>query len=262
MKLKFILPLLVVGLHATDVKIVELDNTGFNDSMKIDFHTNNEVLNRNTPLFLTLKGFPLGVNTYSEKLRGMRQSVYGTSIAVYFNGQQRLNLRKIDEPTKESRKSFDKDYRKYIPTKVAKQLHEGKNAITIVALNSFGESSKSSSGIITKIIDFGKRVPRDQVLEQKLNMPYILYNEPRGTFMKGEPVLLDFITQNASLSARGNKVIVYIDGIKVGEVIKHKPHQILHLPRGKHIVKLELVDTKGYPYSLPFNSQQSEITVE
>lgn len=263
MKYSYLLPVFLIStLFATDVKVVELEHTSFNKDMKVEFHTNNEVLSRNNPIFFRLKSFPLGVNTYSEKLMGMRQNPHGTSIVMFFNGGERIYLRKIDASVAEKNRNYEKDYRKYLPSKIAKELHEGKNVVTIAALNSYGESIKHAGGISTRIVDYGKRVPRNQSLEEKLNKPYVLYNEPTGKFLKGEPVLLDFISQNVSLSPKGNKIIVRIDGIDVAHIVKNVPHKILNLPRGRHLVKLILVNNAGHPYQLPFDVQESVITVD
>ncbi len=259
----FVVSIISFQLNATSVQIIPLESTPLISDMKIGFHTNNEVLTRNNPLYLRVRSYLLGVSTYSPSLMGMRQSPLGTTLAIFFNGDQRIYLRKVDvSNVSDSKLSFEKDFRKYLPSKIAKELQEGKNGVTVVAVNSYGESMKKPFAIETRIIDYGKRVPRNHELEEKMQKPYILYNEPTGRFMKGEPVLLDFISLNTSISPKGNHVIVKIDGEEIAKIEKNVPHKIMNLPRGKHLVSLTLVDSSGKPYPLPFKPQEKSIVVD
>ena len=250
-------------LFSAAVEVTPMKATPTDNNAHINFHTDNAVLSRNDPLHFSLKSYPLGINTYSESLLGMRQDPHGTTVLILFNGEQRIYLRKIDSsPLTDGKLYYQKSFRKYLSTKIAKELVEGKNSVTAIALNSYGESVKTTASIHTKIVDYGKRVPRNKKLENKIQEPYLLYNEPTGNFMKGEAILLDFVVMNASLSPKGSKVVVKIDGVDVATLSQETPHKITNLPRGHHLIKLTLIDSKGRPYRLPFKSQEKSITVQ
>lgn len=254
---------LALSLQASLVKVEPLKPTPFTSNLFLDFHTNHSVLSRNTPLMFQLKSFPLGVKTYSEELIGMRQNPYGTSVLILFNGQERIYLQKLDcNPLIKHAQSYEKHFQKFLTTKIARGLKEGKNAITAVPLNSFGESTKFAEQIQTRVVDYGKRAPRDAVLETKLSQPHVLYNEPKGKFLKGESLLLDFVVLNTVLSKKGNRVVLKIDGEQVAIIEQNVPHKISHLPRGNHLIKIVLIDKNGHPLEEPFGNQESQIVIE
>ncbi len=262
-KLSLLSILLAIDLCAGVVRIEPMKATPFNANLQIDFDTNHSVLSRNEPLHFHLKSFPLGIHIYSESLTGMRQNNYGTTVLVLLNGEHRIYLKKLDmNPLKKESQSYEKHFQKYISTKIARELKEGKNTISAIPLSSFGESIKQQKAIQTKIVDFGKRSQRDYELEEKLNRPYILYNEPSGSYLKGEPILLDFVVCNTTLSKGGDRVLVKIDGEEVATLDQYVPYKITQMPLGHHIIKLTLIDAKGATHPNPFCEQQCTITVE
>ncbi len=254
---------IATSLSANVVKIEPLKTTPFNTNIQVEFDTNHSVLSRNDPIYFHLKSFPLGVNTYSESLMGLRQNPYGTTVLVVLNGEHRIYLKKVDSnPLKKDSQSYEKHFQKFLTTKIARELKEGKNTISVIPLTSYGESVKLPKVIQTKIVDFGKRTQRDPQLEEKLNRPYVLYNEPTGRYLKGEPVLLDFVLFNTTLSPGGNRVLVKIDGEQVALLDQYVPYKIHQLPLGQHVIKIALIDSKGISYPHPFCEQQCHITVE
>lgn len=248
---------------ASGVKITPIDSTPHEADVQIDFHTENAILTRNQPLCFQIRSYPLGVSTYAPSLTGMRQNPFGTTLLLIFNGEHRLHLRKIDHnPLAKPSQPFEKEFRKFLTTKLAKHLKEGKNVVTAVACNSYGESLKLPAVVCTKIVDYGKRVPRDTSLEDKLNQPYVLYNAPTGHYSKGEGILLDFITMNTCLSPNGDRITLKMDGEEVAEITSNTAYRIDHLPCGQHTIELILINQEGQAYPHPFCSQKETIIVE
>jgi hypothetical protein len=140
------------------------------------------------------------------------------------------------------------------------RLKEGMHTIRAFLARSFGESLKGDNSFAALNFYVGKEVENSSV---DLSQPYITYNEPndRMHLQEGKPILLDFYVCNAELSSDGYKVRLTIDG-KVNRVITSwQPFYIYGLKKGKHTVRLELLDPENTLVPGTFNDVQQSFTV-
>ena len=81
-------------------------------------------------------------------------------------------------------------------------------------------------------------------LNVDLQKPYLTYNEPQGKYpySQSNPILLDFLISNCDLSSDGYKVALMIDGQNIQALTDYTPYYIYNLNRGKHKIRLELLD--------------------
>ena len=125
---------------------------------------------------------------------------------------------------------------------------------------SYGESLKGSkcfSAVYFFIKD--KKIDRSM----SLRTPYLTYNEPSEhvTYSVDVPVLLDFYIHNCELSKDGYKVKLSIDDEHIMDLDKWRPYYIYGLKKGKHIVRLQLLDAEGAEAPGVFNDVKQKIKV-
>lgn len=160
------------------------------------------------------------------------------------------------DPFDESGWYFTMSYKFEVPHK----LKEGMHTIRAFLARSFGESLKGDNSFVALNFYVGEEVEN---LNIDLSQPYITYNEPsdRMHLQENKPILLDFYVCNTELSSDGYKVRLTIDG-KVNRVITAwQPFYIYGLKRGKHTVRLELLDSENKLVSGAFNDVQQSFTV-
>jgi hypothetical protein len=79
--------------------------------------------------------------------------------------------------------------------------------------------------------------------------------------VEGRPILLDFYVSNTELSPDGYRVRLTVDG-KVNRTLSFwQPYYIYGLKKGKHTVRLELLDPTGQLVPGMFNNVQQSFTV-
>lgn len=245
-----------------EVQITELNPTPYNENIQVDFHTNGPLEN-DKPLHLKVRSYPLGVSRYNEQLGRMKTNPNGSTILVLINGTYRTYVVKNENnPLIEQRTYFTKQFRKFLPRDITKNLERGQIVVTVIALNNYNESIKFGGAMETRVVNYKASLQRNPKLDEKLSKPYILYNEPYGDFEEGVPILLDFIVMNTNLGAQADKVKVYIDGNPQETLSQWVPYQITNLPPGTHSIRLVLVDENGKPYPEPFGPQQTTIVVQ
>lgn len=247
---------------APEVQVTELRPSEYNDNIKIDFHTNGP-LDTDKPIHFKVRSFPLGVDPYNEQLGRMKTNPNGTTILLIINGKYRSYVVKNENnPLVEQRTYFTKQFRKFLPRDVTKNLERGQIVVTAVALNNYNESIKIGGAMETRVINYKTAEKRNPKLDEKLSKPYILYNEPYGDFEEGLPILLDFLVINTNLGSESDKVKLYIDGVPNDTLTQWTPYQITGLSAGMHSIRIVLIDEDGKEYPEPFGPQQSTIVVQ
>ena len=96
----------------------------------------------------------------------------------------------------------------------------------------------------TDVYCYGTEKKGIRKLKKDLKSPFIVYNEPHGK-VQGSSALLDFYVRNAIVSKNEYKIDVYINGKKESRLISWQPYVIQNLPKGKHDIRLELIDPEG-----------------
>lgn len=145
--------------------------------------------------------------------------------------------------------------------KIPFSLKEGRHTIRVFPARSFGESLKGQNTL--HAISFYLGTTDGPSYGGDLSAPYLTYNEPSDQMplTANQPILLDFLVTNCELSPDGYKVRLSIDGKANRTLTVWQPYYIYGLPKGKHTVRLELLDQSGKVVSGPFNDVRRTITI-
>ncbi len=204
-----------------------------------------------------IDGYALGAASQFERASEIVETKLGQTVHVVIDNQPYfpINEPAID-PFDEGGFYYDMSYKFEIPFR----LTEGMHTVRMFPARSFGESLKGDKtfAAIQFYVGSVKENP-----EMDLSQPYITYNEPSNQMplMAGKPILLDFYVTNAELSPDGYKVRLTIDG-KVNRMITFwQPYYIYGLKRGRHTIRLELLDGQGKVAPGLFNDVKQTITL-
>jgi hypothetical protein len=141
-------------------------------------------------------------------------------------------------------------------------LDKGEHVIRVFPATSYGESIKRYNNFDASIVYVGAK---RNTLQQDLSKPYLTYNEPQGEYkLKStqDPILLDFFISNCTLTREGYKVLLTIDGEVMGKLYQWVPYLIFGLTKGKHTVRLELLDPQDAVVPGLFNVNERTINVK
>ena len=258
-----VLPLCVFG----NIQVVRLDKSPYNERVIIHrMYTERDVLGgRDNPLVMQVVDFPLGVFLASKPngFRGLREYGTGSTILVWVYApdgtQKRFYIYKQDAPPfVEPRTYFKENYRKAFTD--SDGIPHGKVVVIAILVNSYGESIKAYNAQKTLVVDYGEKSGENSFVEG-LDRPYLIYNEPYGTFRKGDPIILDFYVENVSLGRDAYSVEVFVDGKKEDTVYEWAPYKMIGFSSGRHEVEIVLRDPDGKVVKQPFGPQKNTIRV-
>ena len=139
-------------------------------------------------------------------------------------------------------------------------LKEGSHTLRVFPTRSYGESLKGENTLHAITFHLGSSGGNSGT---DLSKPYLTYNEPSNQvrLVEGKPVLLDFLISNCELTADGYKVRLTIDGRNSQSLVSWQPYYIYGLSKGKHTIRLELIDGRGRLVSGPFNDVERKIVI-
>jgi len=187
---------------------------------------------------LRLRGYPLGNITNTERAKEIANSQLGQSIHVIVdNNTYFARTGPSLAPYDEEGNYYEAMYRFKIPY----PLSQGNHFLRVFPARSYGESLKEENCFAATTFYVQNKRNNEKM---DLSSPYVTYNEPSG-FLKlyqNNPVLLDFYLSNCVLSEDGYKVRITIDNTIKRILTKWVPYYIYGLKKGKHTLKLELVD--------------------
>lgn len=140
-------------------------------------------------------------------------------------------------------------------------LKEGMHTLRMFPARSFGESLKGSNTFQTLSFQVGKEAKSGLMVDW--SSPYLTYNEPSDALplTSHKPILLDFLISNCELTPDGYKVRLSIDGQVNRVLTSWQPYYIYGLKRGKHVIRLELIDENNLLVKGPFNDTERTIYV-
>jgi hypothetical protein len=192
---------------------------------------------------MQVTGTKLEVPTDADSTRGIAYSKQGQHVHVI-----------IDD------KPYMADYKNGQPFNVG-VLAAGMHTIRAFPSYSWHESMKSANAFAAHTFFVGPAAAKKS--ESILKGPLLTYSRPKGTYIGADAnkVLLDFYVTNATLSPDGYKVKLWIDGAAQADIVKWQPYFIAGLSKGKHTIKLQLVDAKGEAVPGAYNTASQEITV-
>lgn len=204
-----------------------------------------------------IDGYSLGSASSFDREDEIAVSKMGQTVHLVVDNRPyfAVNEPAID-PFSEDGFYYDMSYKFELPFR----LDSGMHTIRAFPARSFGESLKGEKTFYAMTFYLGSDEENSSV---DLSKPYITYNEPSDQLYltKDKPVLLDFYVTNTELSADGYKVLLTIDGREKRTLTSWQPYYIYGLKKGKHTVRLELVNPQGAVVSGPFNVAERTITV-
>jgi hypothetical protein len=160
------------------------------------------------------------------------------------------------DPFNEQGFYYDTSYKFEIPKKLSKGLH----VIRAFPARSFGESLKGEKTFFATTFYVGSDEGAKTI---DLSKPYLTYNEPSSQMelSTDQPVLLDFYLSNCELTSDGYRVRLSIDGTVHRIFSVWVPYYIYGLSRGKHTVRLELIDKQDKLVDGPFSESEQTIMI-
>lgn len=207
---------------------------------------------------LRLRGYSLGTITDNERAKELANSKLGQSIHIIIDNNPYFAR------TGPSLSPFDQEgnyYERMYRYKIPYSLSQGEHFIRVFPARSYGESLKEKGCFAANNFYVqNKRVIR----RMNLSKPYLTYNEPSGflNIKDKEPVLLDFYLTNVSLSEDGYFVRLTIDDKIKRKLTKWTPYYIYGLNKGKHKIRLELMDKNLEKVDGFFNDTTRSFTIK
>ncbi len=206
---------------------------------------------------LRLRGYPLGSITNDERAKQIANSKLGQSIHIIVdNNPYFARIGPSLSPFDEEGNYYESMYRFKIPY----SLSQGEHFLRVFPARSYGESLKEKNCFAaTNFYVQNKRKNK----KMNLSGPYLTYNEPSGflNIKEGQPVLLDFYLTNVLLSEDGYFVRLTIDDKIKRKLTKWKPYYIYGLKKGKHTIRLELMDKNLKKVPGFFNDTKRSFTI-
>ena len=204
-----------------------------------------------------IDGYSLGADSQFERANEVSRSNLGQTVHVIIDNNPYFPINEPAlDPFNDGGYYYDISYKFEIPY----PLSEGMHTLRMFPARSYGESLKGDNTFQAISFYVGKKTKNPQM---NLSKPYITYNEPSNeiSLVEGTPVLLDFYVSNAELSSDGYKVRLTIDN-KVNRMLTSwQPYYIYGLKKGKHTIRLELIDQKDKKVEGLFNDVQRLITI-
>jgi hypothetical protein len=213
---------------------------------------------KDNPVWIQLRvdGFALGADSQFERSDEIAGSKLGQTVHVIVDD---LPYFPINEPAinpfNEEGYFYNTSYKFEVPF----SLSDGIHTLCVFPARSFGEGLKGEGTFQSTYFYVGKKKGTPAI---DLSKPYLLYNEPSEHFYfsASQPVLLDFYINNCELTPDGYKVELTIDGKIHRALTSWQPYYIYGMTRGKHTIRLQLINGKEKASSHP--SVNVERTIE
>lgn len=204
-----------------------------------------------------IDGYALGAASSFPRADEIVQTNLGQTVHIIIDNEPyfAVNEPAID-PFSEQGWYYDTSYKLEIPY----SLSEGIHTIRMFPARSFGESLKGEK---TFDVTYFYVKSKTGQIDTDLSKPYLTYNEPSDQMhlIQGKPILLDFYLSNCELSADGYKVRMTIDKEIKRTLVSWQPYYIYGLKKGKHTVRLQLLDAQDKIVPGSFNDVERTITV-
>ncbi|OGN64692.1 MAG: hypothetical protein A3E80_00360 [Chlamydiae bacterium RIFCSPHIGHO2_12_FULL_49_9] len=214
---------------------------------------------RSNPVWIQFRidGYALGTNSQFARADEIVGTDMGQTIHVVIDNEPYfpVNEPAID-PFNEEGFYYDTSYKFEIPYRLSEGLH----VVRMFPARSFGEALKGENTFFATYFYVGSQKKNPGL---NINGPYLTYNEPSDQLplSAGKPVLLDFYLTNCELSSDGYKVKVTIDGKNRRTLTSWQPYYIYGLGRGRHKVRLQLIDQDDAVVPGDFNDVQRTIII-
>jgi hypothetical protein len=207
---------------------------------------------------LRIQGFPIGAASQFDRADEIAVSDLGQTIHVVVDDMPYFPVNEPAlDPFNEQGWYYETSYKFELP----KKLSPGEHVLRVFLARSFGEALKGESTFFASTFFLGSSKKSTKF---DLSKPYITYNEPSGLMELNEstPVLLDFVVTNCELTSDGYKVLLIVDGSSVRTLTSWQPYYIYGLKKGKHTIRLELLNPSGVLMPGFFNDTERSITID
>ncbi len=257
MKYLFVCFLFVVEVFSVQLVPVEATPQPENVSVRIVF-PGEKSKEKNNPIWVQvrLRGYALGTDSNFERAKELSLTDRGQTLHIVVDDRPYFPVSNPGiNPFNLIGDYYEENYRFAIPY----DLKEGLHTLRVYCARSYGESLKSKNSY-DAVYFYIKDKKNDSV---NLNSPLLTYNQPsmRYFYKENQPILLDFLLSNCSLSEKGYRVRVWIDEDFQETLTTWQPYYIYGLKRGKHLIRLELIDSDEKISSGSYNSIEHTIIV-
>ncbi len=245
-----------------ELRIMSVDPSPESDNVRLFFSFPEEGdvkdSGRAVNIEMRLEGFPLGTNTQMPRTKEIFNDPEGQSLHVFVDQEPYFPVNEAFIDALDNNEIY---YDQTIDFDLPMRLKPGAHVIRAFPVTSFNESVKGDRAFAVRTFYVERQEPLKNI---DLSGPYLTYNEPQGEYDYNpqEPILLDFYITNAQLSEDGYKVNLYVDGKKERVLSRWVPYYIYGLTKGKHKVRLQLLDYKNKPVGGAFNDVQREIVLK
>lgn len=210
------------------------------------------------PIWMQVRvdGYALGADSQFDRSFEIANSREGQTLHVVIDERPYFTVSEpAIDPFNEQGWYYDQYFRFEVPYKLEKGFH----TVRMFLARSYGESLKGM--FVSSYFYVGERGNGSESII--LNEPFLTYNEPsrRMKLKEGEPVLLDFYVSNAELTPDGYKVKMTIDDSMQRTLTHWQPYYIYGLKKGKHVIRLELLDRKDRVVSGPYSVVEGQFTI-
>jgi len=203
-----------------------------------------------------LDGYALGAGSSQfARAKEIPESKLGQTVHVVIDDMPYFAVKGIEvQPFNEEGFYYDTSFKFEVPFR----LKPGMHTIRMFPARSFGESLKGDKVYVASYFYVENM---SHPIDVNFNAPYITYNEPSDEMPLNveQPVLLDFYVSNCELTPDGYKVRLTVDGKVQRTLTSWQPYYIYGLKKGKHTIRLELINAKGMKVAGPFNDVQQTI---
>lgn len=211
-------------------------------ALKLVRPSNGAVLQEGTVwIQFRIDGFALGAGSQFDRADDVAVSSQGQTVHIVVDN---FPVYAVNEPAINPFNEEGYYYNTSYKLKLPYTLSSGAHTLRIFPARSFGESLKGENVFQSAVFYVGERKGEPPV---DLSRPYMTYNEPSEDIALSykKPVLLDFYISNCELTPDGYKVQLTIDRKMTRMLTVWTPYYIYGLTKGKHQIRLELLDSKG-----------------
>lgn len=243
-----------------DIRFVPMKNTPQSEGMYVGIALprDGDVVSSN-PVWIQLQinGYPLGMGSQFDRQDEIAVSELGQTVHVVIDNRPYIAVNGPPlDPFYKDGFYYDSSYKFELPYGLSK----GEHVIRVFPARSYGESLKGEKMFAVQTFYLGQKVENSKV---DLSGPYLTYNEPSDLLYltTEKPVLLDFYVTNISLSSDGYKIKATVDKSTERMITSWQPYYIYGLTKGKHTLRLQLVDERGRQVPGEFNDVTRTFTV-
>jgi len=253
--------LLATSLFSVEqVRVQPVSRTPEADTVKLIIAVPREAqVIRSNPVYVQIRvdGFSLGSDSgMFDRADELALTDLGQTIHVVVDNEPYFPVNEPPlDPFIEQGFYYDTSYKFEIPKRLSRGIH----TLRMFPARSYGEGLKGENTFAVMTFYVGG----EEGKAPDLSKPYLTYNEPsnRMDLRADKPILLDFYVSNCALTNDGYKVRLSIDGKVTRMLPLWVPYYIYGMPKGRHTVRLELVDKADKLVDGPFSDVQETIVV-